>query len=165
MNSRNVCLLWKDRLTASLHLPKDPLAPPMYSMFCVSAASPGLYRQGGVRGISDKTLTFTYKTFFSESHLLARMIQSLTKLHRETGKWQGYSSRWCLMASLKAHKGWTHRLNRSGPQRGMIDGQDVCSTFTWKKCINTILSVLSVFRLEVSWSQGKPQQGLSVQIS
>lgn len=99
------------------------------------------------------------------SYLLARMIQSLTKLHRETGRWQGYSCRWCLMASLKAHKGWTHRLNRSGPQRGMIDGQDVCSTFTWKKCINTILSVLPVFRLEESWSQGKPQQGLSVQIS
>lgn len=163
MNSRNVCLLWKDRLTASLHLPKDPLAPPMYSMFCVSAAS-GLYRQGG-NFRQNLNFHLQDKTFFSESHLLARMIQSLTKLHRETGKWQGYSCRWCLMASLKAHKGWTHRLNGSGPQRGMIDGQDVCSTFTWKKRINTILSVLPVFRLEVSWSQGKPQQGLSVQIS
>lgn len=41
----------------------------MYSMFCVSAASPGLYRQGGVSGILDKTLTFTYhnKTFFQKS--------------------------------------------------------------------------------------------------
>lgn len=62
-NELQECLSVLERpahIRQSLRLPQDPLAPPMFSMYCISTAPPSLLKQGGVSEISGRALRVTY---------------------------------------------------------------------------------------------------------
>lgn len=156
MNSRNACLFWRApaHIRQSLQLPQDALAPPLYSMYCISTAPPSLLELGGVSKFQKELQVSLTKTvilavwmshFFLTYKYYVWQIWAIVKSGGNRGILQFMFN--CLAESpLGLLESNPDTLSRFGLP-SMMDVQDVFITFTWKKkCANIIMSPSSGWR-------------------